>query len=303
MVLCYSKYSGCFLERNLKLEVKEFMRIFCMTIIACLLLSVCSLREEPPARLEAPDAESRTADTVPDTKSPTVQRLTIPEGYTLARIGMTLEEMGVCTKEEFIQATQDGDFSEYPLIATQPENENRCFRLEGYLFPDTYEFYSNESPDAIVRRILNHTEQKISPGLRAEADKLGMNMDEILILASIIEKEAFGKHQMPYISSVLHNRLELDMQLQCDVTINYVEGAIKPFITGDKNRYNDYYNTYKCPALPAGAICNPSLEAIRAAIYPEDTDYLFFVTDADQNYYYAATYEEHLENMKAAGLE
>lgn len=92
------------------------------------------------------------------------------------------------------------------------------------------------------------------------------------------------------------------MKLQCDVTINYVEGAIKPFIDGDKDRFNSLYNTYKCPALPAGPICNPGLDAIKAAISPADTDYLFFLTDKNKNFLYAATYEVHLENIKTAGI-
>lgn len=245
---------------------------------------------------EAAAESERAGEAAP----PLTFRLTIPEGYTLARVGMTLEDLGVCTVDEFIAAAQDGDFSGYSLIAQQEANPNRCFTLEGYLFPDTYDIYYSNTPDEIIRRLLDHTEQAISVDLRAEIAASGYSIDEILTMASIIEKEAFGEEHMANISSVIHNRLDIGMQVQCDVTITYVEGAIKPFITGDKDRYNSYYNTFKCPALPAGAICNPGLAAIKAALRPADTDYFFFVTDSDKKYYFAETWEEHEANVAVA---
>lgn len=227
-------------------------------------------------------------------------RLTVPEGYTLARIGMLLEEHGVCTAEAFIAASQSGDYSAVsPLIAAQPPEEGRCFKLEGYLFPDTYEFYVGESPDTILRTLLANAEKKLTPELRQAIAGSGYTADEILTLASIIEKEASNPKDMPGISAVLHNRLDQKMRLQCDVTIKYVEGAVKPFITGDVNRYNGHYNTYKCPALPAGPICNPGLHAIEAALSPADSDALYFVTDRHNRYYFADTWEEHVENIEA----
>ncbi len=232
---------------------------------------------------------------------PITFRLTIPEGYTLARIGMTLEEMGVCTADEFIAATQEADVNEYPLAAQQVYDENRCFKLEGYLYPDTYEFYTSAKPGDIIRTMLSNMERKITEELRAEIAQSGYTLDQIIALASIIEKEAKGVEQMGMISSVLHNRLNVGMPLQCDVTITYVEWAIKPFITGDIDRYNSYYNTYKCPALPAGAICNPRIEAILAALRPEPSNYYYFLTDADDNFYYAETLEEHEANEAATG--
>lgn len=306
--------------------------LFCSLLAVLLLFSACSPRtvETPPesevsgaeasvtensvseapvsvAEQEAVSSKSATEFGVSDESNaseepapPLTFKLVIPEGYTLARVGMVLEDKGVCTADEFIAAAQSGDFSDYPLIAEQNSSPERCFKLEGYLFPDTYDLYYQDSPDAIIRKILDHTEQKISSDLRSNIAASGYTADEILTMASIIEKEAFGAEHMPNISSVLHNRLDSGMRLQCDVTITYVEGAIKPFITGDKDRYNSHYNTYKCAALPAGAICNPGLAAIKAAISPADTDYLYFVTDSENNYYFAATWEEHENNVAAA---
>ncbi|MFA9381358.1 MAG: endolytic transglycosylase MltG [Acetanaerobacterium sp.] len=258
---------------------------------------------EGAAAGDVPGSQLPGDETDASSEAPLTLSITIPEGYTLARIGMLLEEKDICTADEFIAASENGDFSDFSLIAAQESGANRCFDLEGYLFPDTYEIYLSDPPDTIIRRMLQHTEQKFNDSLRGRISDSGYTVDEIITLASIIEKEAFGHESMPYISSVLHNRLDSGMRLQCDVTINYVEGAIKPFITGDINRYNSDYNTYKCDALPAGAICNPSLDAINAALSPEDTNYFYFVTDADGRYYYAETWEEHLQNVEEAGID
>ena len=240
--------------------------------------------------------EPATAPTTPQ-----VIRLTVPEGYTLARIGMKLEEMSVCTVDEFIAAAQTADFSDCEILNLAKPQTNRCYELEGYLFPDTYDIYENEAPESIIRRMLNRFGQVITPQILELVSQSGYSLDEILAIASIIEKEAFGAEVMPMISSVIYNRLDIGMRLQCDVTIKYVEGAIKPFISGDKNRYNADYNTNKCPAIPAGAICNPGIQAILAALKPAETDLFFFVTDADKAYHFSKTYDEHL--IKIAEIE
>ena len=282
-------------------KIRMIIPVLCVTL---LIAAGCDLRDNrqsvpgskaPEPQSIAMESESRQEQSSPPV--PAILTLTVPEGYTLPRIGMALEEMGVCTAMAFIDATLQGDYHDFPLIAAQIPNPNRCFALEGYLFPDTYQIYASDPPEAIIRRMLSNMESKIGP-LRQAIEESGYTVDEILTLASIIEKEAFGPEYMPQISSVLHNRLNIGMQLQCDVTIVYVEGAVKPFITGDVNRYNEYYNTYKCAAIPAGAICNPGLSAIYAALYPAETDYFFFLTDKDNNYHFSATWEGHQANER-----
>lgn len=273
-----------------------------------ILLAVCILAlfagcggKPVPEAVSEPES-SQEEISVEEEAPPLTVALTIPEGFTLARIGLLLEELEVCSVEEFVSAAQEGDYTDFPLVAAQREDERRCFALEGYLFPDTYEIYFSEPPESIIRRILAHTEQRVDEELRERIRESGYTIDEVLTMASIIEKEALGEDVMPLISSVIHNRIEIGMRLQCDVTIAYVEGAIKPFITGDLDYYNDFYNTYKCYGLPAGAICNPGLPAIRAALAPAESDYLFFVTDQEQNFLFAETWEEHLDNLDAAGI-
>ncbi len=107
---------------------------------------------------------------------------------------------------------------------------------------------------------------------------------------------------MSKVAAVIYNRLKAGQQLQMDSTIRYIERNVKPFLTGDINRYNSAYNTYKCKALPAGPISNPGLVTINAALNPADVTYLYFCHDSAANYYYADTFEEHQENLKTAGI-
>ena len=259
------------------------------------------LSNSPPSQNSATNSSGSKGSGSASSSEPDILTITIPEGYTLARIGMLLEEKGICTAAEFIDAAEIGDFSEYSFISGQAPAANRCFELEGYLFPDTYQIYRSETPDDILRRLLSNTESRLSPVISA-AGNSGYTLDQIITMASIIEKEALGSDQMSGISSVLRNRINLGMKLECDVTINYVEGAIKPFISGDINRYNSDYNTYKCAALPAGAICNPGMAAIEAALNPIDSEYLFFVTDKNENIYFSSTYEEHAKRCDELGI-
>ena len=221
----------------------------------------------------------------------------IPEGYTASQIGDRLEAYGVCKKAEFLSTINSYDFNYYPLVSKIVPNPNRCYKLEGYLFPDTYEFYINTQPQDVIGKMLRDAEVKIGENYSYS----GMTTDEIITLASIIQKEAASLDQMKKVSSVFHNRLKQGMRLEADPTIYYVENYLKPNITGDKDRFNAYYNTYKCNALPSGAICNPGALALEAAVSPADTTYLYFVTDNSGNYYYATTYAEHLQNLIKAG--
>ena len=229
-------------------------------------------------------------------------KVTFTEGMTLPKMFGILEGKGVAGEDALFAAAAGGDFSSYSLVNGIEMSSRRCYRLEGYLFPDTYEFYAGESPESVLKKMLDNTQKRISQNYKDRAAALGMSMDDVIILASLIEKEAGAVSEMGKVSSVLHNRLGDGMKLQCDSTITYVEYVIKPFITGDKNRYNSYYNTYKCAALPAGPICNPGKAAIEAALWPETTSYYYFAMDSAGNHYYAETYEEHVANCQKAGI-
>jgi len=280
------------------------MKRFIIIFIIILILSGCGspnsgtdAPESPtiPEIAHLPPAHEEIAQPV----APETLILTIQEGYTLWRIGMTLEEMGVCTAVEFIEAAQTGDFSEFPLVAAQTPNPNRFLALEGYLFPGVYEIYAAEPPEAIIRRILANTERMIDEELRLVIAQGGYTVDEILTIASIIQKESLGNDAAkPLVSSVIHNRLNTGMMLQMCYTSFYVRDYIDTFFDGEPHPFAEHYNTYICHALPAGAICNPGLSAIRAALLPAETDYFFYIWDNDGNFHFAARWEEHVANVE-----
>ena len=234
--------------------------------------------------------------------------LTFPEGYTIDQIAEKLESNKVCTASSFIKTMQSVDFSaEYAFLKNQADKELRFRTLEGYIYPDTYEFYIGENASSVVRRFLDNFESKWTADYSKQAQKLGMTVDEVVTLASIIEAEAANTSQMKDISSVLHNRLKKPSafpRLECDSTEKYLVETIKVTLTSSTTdtqkyiAYRDLYDTYStdCKGLPVGAICNPGGAAIAAALYPSDTNYNYFRHDKKGNVYYANTFSEHNQN-------
>ena len=252
---------------------------------------------------------TKLATTAATTTKPTTQaskqtvKVTVNEGDSLTQIFKKLDENGVADFDALMETAQTYDYSYYPLVAAIPSDANRCFKLEGYLFPDTYEFYTNQKPQDAIGKFLRNGKAKITDDMISQAKSLGYSMDEIIRVASIIEKEGAKSSEISKIAAVIYNRLDAGMKLQMDSSIYYIERHVKPYLTGDINRYNSYYNTYKCSALPAGPISNPGLRTIKAALYPADVPYLYFCHDENANYYYAETFEEHQKNLELAGIE
>lgn len=228
-------------------------------------------------------------------------RVTLTEGMTLVKMSWALRDAGVCSSDAFIKAAQNTDFSKYPLVAAAMKQPNVCFKLEGYLKPDTYEFYKGESPELVLDKLLSAMEASITSQMRSRAAQLGYSMHEILTIASIVEKEGQTADERLNVSSVLHNRLKTGMKLQCDATINYVEYVIYE-IYGKDNDYKYYYSTKRCDGLPAGPICNPSMESIKAALYPADTNYLYFAIKNGKALY-AEDYATHQANCDKLGIQ
>ena len=234
-------------------------------------------------------------------KAVETKKLTFPEGWTADQIIERLEKHGICDRKAFFETMQTVDFNEYSFVKTMPDTNLRVRKLEGFLYPDTYEFYLEENEAHAIRRFLDNFQEKFTSKYEARAKELGMTVDEIVTIASIIQKEAANKDQMKDISSVLHNRLADKMQLQCDSTGNYVEKYIKPNVSeGEYLAYRSNYHTRVCPALPVGPICNPGADAIEAALNPSNTSYLYFCHDKNGKIYLAKTYEKHNKNVVAA---
>ncbi len=233
--------------------------------------------------------------------------ITFPEGYTLMQFATAMESAGFCTKEEFIEVTQTADFSDIPFVAALPKDENIFLRLEGYLFPATYEFFAEESVESAVRRMLTHFDEQLSAaGVYTAMEEQGYTLNELIALASIIQEEAGDPVNMVHVASVLTNRLVPGSpcpKLECDVSIRYIRVYMGEYFGGESRvpaAMDAAYDLYNCVGLPAGPICNPGIDAILAALYPiaprDSVDY-FFVTDELGNYYYGATMEEHEINI------
>lgn len=226
------------------------------------------------------------------------EELIFPEGYSIYQIFDKLATFGVCKAEYLYASEEESDFQIDFL--SELADSRACFPLEGYMFPDTYEFYINENPTSAIKRFLLNFESKWTEGYKKRAQELGMSMNDVVILASIIQKEAANKSQMAGISSVLHNRLNDPVNyptLECDSTYEYVTKYLAPKI-GDTaaQQYMKIYNTYICEGLPVGAICNPGMDAIEAALNPSDTSYYYFQHDKNGKIYYAESSAEHDKN-------
>ena len=245
----------------------------------------------------------------------------IPEGITAAEIGKLLEENYVCRAVDF-EKYYKNKLNKYDFEEQIEDDPNRFNMLEGYLFPDTYEFYviddlkknpnfdTSDYAKEVADTMYENFESKISKSMKARMKELGMTLDEVVRLAAIVQWEGNSEDNWGKISSVFHNRLndpENFPNLQSDTTFTYIEEYIRPKITSsnkDKMQaIEDAYDTDKCVGLPAGAICNPGLDTINAVLYPEQTDYFYFLVSDEGNFYFAQTYEQHLQNIIDAGLK
>lgn len=232
--------------------------------------------------------------------------LMFPEGSTLPEIVDKLVENDVCDRTALLSVINSTDFS-YSLVSDLKAKEEVPYRLEGYLFPDTYEFYVGENASSVIKKFLANGDAKITDEDRKKAEKLGYSMYEIITIASIIQKEAGSDEQMKTISSVIHNRLSDKTNfpsIGCQSTSDYITNFVGPSLSSTSAHTADYYLTYYSTdvtstvvGLPAGPICNPGMAAIEAALNPEDTSYYYFFHDTKGNLYTAKTYSEFKEKI------
>lgn len=233
--------------------------------------------------------------------------VTIPEGYTTKQIAELLEEKGVCSAAEFYEAlkldTYEFDFLKD--VPKQGEKSARLYWLEGYLFPDTYEFYADSAGQTVVKTFLTNFDNKMDTTMRVAMKAAGLSLDEAVTLASIIQGEAASTAHMYRVSRVLHNRMDSPSsfpKLQCDSTVLYATkmGFSATSATGLA------YDTYECEGLPAGPINNPGLEAIKAAVFPSTESSMksiyYFANDKSGNTYYSKTYNQHINICRKYGI-
>ena len=235
--------------------------------------------------------------------NPIVRNITMIPGWTIEDFADKLYQDGVITdKEGFLALCRTGEaFKDYYYIAdvlATPNVSQRKYVLEGYLSPNTYEVYVTASNEDIIRKLLSQTERAFPADAQDAAAEMGFTMDQILTLASMIEKEA-GSSDMRKVSAVFHNRLKAGMKLQSDVTIHYVTGVMKMALDNNDLATSSPYNTYQVKGLPLGPICSPSEEAINAALYPDETyvaeNYLYFCAKDPESgeLHFSKTLQEH----------
>ena len=244
--------------------------------------------------------------------------ITFPEGFTTDEIIDLLVEKGIGTKEKYIDAINNYPFDYWfvhEIDKTDWKSTGRIYRLDGYLFPDTYEFYNDSSEAAVIAKFLSRFNVIFGKKYREAAETMGMTVDEVVILASMVEKESNNAADIYIISSVFHNRLnnpayETQGRLESDATVLYSihhstgERPTKaPTGLGDPNgEYaDDKYNTYRIKGLPPGAIANPSASTLSAALNPENTSYYYFVFDGIENHFSSTKYEHDLIISQISG--
>lgn len=231
--------------------------------------------------------------------------IVFPEGITLYDAAQKLEEKGVCSASEFIRAFNTADFG-FDFEEKVKVSSLKFYKMEGYLFPDTYTFYLEEDARVVAKKFCRNFEAKVTPDYYGRMEDLGMELEEVLTLASMVQAEAQSVYDMKRVASVFLNRLNNPDEyplLQSDPTKKYVNEVIMANIEVKSQAMFKAYNTYEGAGLPPGPICNPGLDAINAVLYPADTDYYYFCANIDTGeVFYAKTLEEHEENLVLAGL-
>ncbi len=270
------------------------------------------------------------ADIVTVLQTPNTDReqvsVTFPEGISSLRFAQIMEEAGLCTVEEFLEVANNGDFSQFDFWNEIPEDPLRFMKSEGYLYPETYFFFPDSTVYEMVEKIYTQFDLVFTDGMADRASELGMTVDELITLSSIVQREAGPVEQQANVAAVLHNRLAPESpitRLECNVSgyvnragdNNYLYDTVAYYLgNGDSDAgwelfgegreyeamYNAY-NTYYVEGLPVGPICNPGIDAITNTLYPtEGSPYYFFVTDLAGTYYYGITANDHDANIATA---
>jgi len=231
-----------------------------------------------------------------------VVRVRFQEGWRAEEYAEKLVEVGlIASPDEFLSAIKNSSKwkAQFDFLSDLPDGAS----LEGYLFPDTYEFRADANVDDIIVTMLQNFGQRVPASERSKAKTLNRSFYDVLKVASLVEREAAVDQERPIIASVFYNRLKEGMPLQSDPTVQYAAGSAGnwwPTVTPQLiDKVNSPYNTYKATGLPPTPICNPSLASIEAALNPAQTNYLYFVAKGDGSgeHLFAATYDEHVKNI------
>lgn len=228
--------------------------------------------------------------------------VTIPEGWRMEQVAAKLAEAGLGQAEEYLALMRKHD---YPYAFLKERPAGAPAGLEGFLFPDTYEFPTDATPAAVVDTMLRTFDRKVSPELRKALTSHGLSFYEAMTLAAIVEREAVVADERPTIAAVFLSRLDKGMYLQADPTVSYAKGFDPktqkwwtPMTAEESKEIDSPYNTFLNPGLTPGPICSPGLASIEAVARPANQQYLYFVSKGDGSHAFAMTLEEHIANIR-----
>ena len=240
--------------------------------------------EEIAQKLQNPDVSHKSVS------------VCIPEGYNVFDIATALEENGICSGKDFLEACHSKDDYDYSFISEIPESDTIAYELEGFLFPATYDFEENMDAGEVVDEMLAAFADRITDSWRSYCSENDITLYELVTLASVVEKETLGEGVAQNIASVFINRLNSSHKLQSDVTIDY-GNALRA--NGFDDNVVTSYNTYKCSALPSGPICNPGVANIDAVVNHTDTDYFYFFSyNNGADFYFTDDYSDFSKNWE-----
>lgn len=235
-----------------------------------------------------------------------VHPFTIPEGFTVRQIGDLLAEKGFIDRARWDQLVYDGSgvFNDYTFLPAQAPAPGsgapkgfRVSRLEGFLFPDTYQYIRGMSEEQIIRMMLDRFRAQFTAEMERQAEARGLTVQQVVTLASVVEREAQVDAERPLIAGVFMNRLRRGMKLESCATVNFLLQRPRDILLLKDLELDSPYNTYRNPGLPPGPIANPGLASLKAALAPADTDYLYFVSKFDGTHAFAKTFAEHQKNV------
>lgn len=246
-----------------------------------------------------------TMSPVVDVNAP-IDYLVVPEGFTIEMIAARCEEQGICTEQEFLNACQSVTKEDFPYLEDVPAGADVEYKIQGYLFPATYDIYESTTAESLVEWMLETFDNYYTDDLQAKALEMGYSSYDVVTRASIVEREAKIDEERAIIAGVINNRLEINMQLQMCPTVLY------PLTDGMYDQSQVYYedleldspyNTYKNLGLPVGPICNPGIACINAVLYPADHTFLYYhVADEEAGtHVFTETYEEHIDTQIIGG--
>ncbi|MGG6310958.1 endolytic transglycosylase MltG [Paenibacillus macerans] len=232
-------------------------------------------------------------------------KFTIPEGYTVKQMADKLSEEGLVDKETFLKLAKDASGLNDPLLSEIPADGKLTYRLEGYLFPETYELKKGSTEQDIILRMLQEMGKRLGeiPDFDRKLAERGLTLNQLMTVASLVEREVVADTERGMVAGVIDNRLKDSMKLEIDATVQYVLDKPKErLLNSDLRSVDSPYNTYLYEGLPPGPIAAPSLNSIEAALQPTASEYLFYVTkkDGSGEHLFAKTYKEHLMNIETS---